>query len=496
MDFELRRSEEAKRDERENLSGAGLTPMSKRDRGRLIGLALVLAFASFVSQIPHVGAGTTLALDGSGNGSSVGGNCIWSQKLTTSNKPDVIVAMIAINDTTTTVTGVTDNASLAWTHRASQTGPANVQIVYYYAIAYAPLVANSVTFELSSTAVATVCMDFGISGADTNAPFDPNVGMPNKSSGSSTTATLKYNTSNPNDFLVILEGFCAQGAAGSGSPSGFTIVNGARARPGSNCAADDFQSVIYYEIVSTAQSSSTVSWPFDTAISPFAVIGDAIESAPGPLGASVTDGSNAVDVGQLASFSCTGTGGLPPYTYSWAFGDGTTGSGDRTNHVYNTPGTMSVICTVTDLLGTSKSDGTQVMVISDPSIISFTASPASLSAGEKVTLSVSASGGYGPLTYSYTNLPSGCVSANVTTISCTPTSIGNYRITVTVTDHLAESATSTVPMTVGPQRVPGLPQVIGLAVIIGAIAGIGGVVIISVAIALRRKKGRQAPAKA
>src|SRR5205807_6001989 len=104
-------------DERENLCGAGLTPVRKQDRKRLIGLALVLAFASFVSQIPHVEAGATLALDGSGNGSSVGGNCVWSQKLTTSNKPDVIVAMLAINDTTTTVTSITDTASppLQWT---------------------------------------------------------------------------------------------------------------------------------------------------------------------------------------------------------------------------------------------------------------------------------------------------------------------------------------------------------------------------------------------
>src|SRR5712664_72534 len=138
--------------------------MRKRDRGRLIGLALVLAFASFVFQIPHVEASTTPALDGSGNGSSVGGNCVWSQTLTTSNKPDVIVAMLAINDTTTKVTSVADTASLLWSLRASQAGPANVQIFYYYAIAYAQLSTDSVTFGLSSAAVATVCQDFGISG--------------------------------------------------------------------------------------------------------------------------------------------------------------------------------------------------------------------------------------------------------------------------------------------------------------------------------------------
>jgi hypothetical protein len=483
-------------DERENSSGAGLASVRKQDRTWLIGLAMVLAFASFVSQVPHVEASTTLAIDGSGNGSSVGGNCIWSQKLTTLNKPDVIVAMLAINDTTTTVTSPSDTASLSWTLRASQKGPGNVQVIYYYAIASAPLSADSITFGLSSAAVATVCLDFSVSGADTNAPFDPNAGMPNKNSGLSTTATLKYNTSNPNDLLIVLEGFCAQGAAGSGSPSGFTLVNAGNVRSSSNCPADGFQSVTYSEIVSTTLSSSTVSWPFDIADSPFAVIGDAIQSPPGPLSASVTASSNAVDVGQLASFSCKGAGGLSPYTYFWTFGDGATGSEASTSHIYNTPGTMNVICTVTDLLGASKSDGTQLMVSADPSIISFTASSNSLSAGDKVTLSVSASGGYDPLTYSYANLPPGCLSVNATSLSCYPTSSGNYRVTVTVTDRAMESANATAIITVGPQRVLGLPQAIGLAVIIGAIAGTGGVVVLSVAIALRRKKGHQAPAKA
>src|SRR5207244_9769325 len=145
---------------------------------------------------------------------------------------------------------------------------------------------------------------------------DPNVVMPDKNSGLSTTATLKYNTSNPNDLLMVLEGFCAQGAAGSGSPSGFSLVNAGNVRSSSNCPADGFQSATYSEIVSTTQSSSDVSWPFHTAVSPFAVIGDAIQSAPGPLSASVPAGSDAVDVGQLASFSSADAGGSPPYPHS------------------------------------------------------------------------------------------------------------------------------------------------------------------------------------
>jgi len=235
------------------------------------------------------------------------------------------------------------------------------------------------------------------------------------------------------------------------------------------------------------QSSNTVNWA-NAAYSPFAVIADAIQSTPGPLSASVTADSNIVDVGELASFSCTGTGGLSPYQYSWTFGDGSTGSGASTSHIYNTLGSMTAVCTVTDQLGPPAHAQTQVLVSIDPSITSFTASPTSLFAGDKATFSVSASGGYGALTYSYANLPGGCLSTNATVLSCYPTSSGSYHVRVTVTDRAGESASSEVSVAVGPQRVLGLPPAMGLAVISGIIVGIIAVAILSVAFVMRRKK--------
>jgi len=465
---------------------------------RLAGLTIILFFAIGGLEIPHVEAIGGLALDppvgfGSiGFGSRIGINsCVLSQNLTTTQQPDVIVALVAINDTTTTVTNPTDTASLRWTYRASQHWLAGVQIFFYYAIAPQVLAADNITFELSSSHVATICETFGISGADANVPFDPNPGMPDTNYGNYTTNSVTYNTYNPNDFLIILQGFCAAGSAGSGSPSGFTPIVGAdRTHVSSNNCPDFLQTNTYYEIVPTTQSSNTVSWPFDGEYSPFAIIGDAIQSTPGPLSASVVAGSNAVDLGQLASFSCTGTGGVYPYTYSWTFGDGSAVSGASTSHIYNTPGTMTVVCTVTDQLGTPASDTTQVIVSSDPSITSFTASPASLFAGDKATFSVSASGGYGALTYSYANLPGGCLSTNATVLSCYPTSSGSYDVKVTVTDHAGESASSDVSVTVGPQRVLGLPPAMGLAVISGIIVGIIAVAILSVTFLMRRKKTR------
>jgi hypothetical protein len=103
-----------------------------------------------------------------------------------------------------------------------------------------------------------------------------------------------------------------------------------------------------------------------------------------------------------------------------------------------------------------------------------------------------ASGGEGALSYSYANLPAGCLSTNATSFSCYPTSSGNYRVTVTVTDRAGESATATVGITVGPQRILGLPQATALALMFAAIFGTSAVLVLSVALALQRKKRRQA----
>jgi hypothetical protein len=142
-----------------------------------------------------------------------------------------------------------------------------------------------------------------------------------------------------------------------------------------------------------------------------------------------------------------------------------------------------------DSIHASSSDTTSITIHSALMITSFAASLTSLDPGEKITLAVSTSGGGGALSYSYENLPTGCLSANATTLSCTPSSSGNYAVKVIVTDQAGELATASVSITVGPQRVLGLPQVLGLAVIFVAIGGVGAIVILSVALAIRRSKG-------
>jgi hypothetical protein len=91
---------------------------------------------------------------------------------------------------------------------------------------------------------------------------------------------------------------------------------------------------------------------------------------------------------------------------------------------------------------------------------SLAADPSTLTLGATTALTTSASGGTGPLTYVYSTLPPGCASQNLSRISCTPSTTGQYVVGVNVTDTVGGHASATATLDIA---MPGLTLTASLA---------------------------------
>lgn len=83
-----------------------------------------------------------------------------------------------------------------------------------------------------------------------------------------------------------------------------------------------------------------------------------------------------------------------------------------------------------------------------PAVNSFKVTPSVIDEGASVTLNSSVSFGVGALNYSYSGLPSGMASENLSLYSGTPTANGTYTVRLKVTDAAGESSSASVLLTV------------------------------------------------
>lgn len=157
-------------------------------------------------------------------------------------------------------------------------------------------------------------------------------------------------------------------------------------------------------------------------------------NTPYPLSAAASAKPTSVDIGQPVTFNCAPSGGVSPYTYSWAFGDGSSGTGQSPSHTYLVAGSENAVCTVTDKSSTTATSAVAISVTSDPSVTTPAASLSRADVGQTVQFTTSASGGSGSYQFKWTGLPSGCGSSNAPTITCVPTGSGQSSVTATVTD--------------------------------------------------------------
>ncbi len=169
------------------------------------------------------------------------------------------------------------------------------------------------------------------------------------------------------------------------------------------------------------------------------------------VAASFTSSPAKPMVGEVVVFNATASGGTPPYTYSWTFGDGTpTGNGPTVNHVYGFPGTFAVFLTVTDFFGRPGTASKQIPVT--PALDGdITVSQAKPMIGETVNFTATAAGGTPPYGFSWTFGDGGmAIGRNTTHAYATA---GTFTVTLRVTDFVGHIHNSTLQLPVSPRLV-------------------------------------------
>jgi len=151
------------------------------------------------------------------------------------------------------------------------------------------------------------------------------------------------------------------------------------------------------------------------------------------------------------TFAATPSGGIPPYSYLWAFGDGGTSSLPHPSHTYAGGGTFVATITVTDAALRSGTASTSIRVIGSL-VTTISATPDHGVVPLTVSFTASPSGGEPPYSFEW-NLGDGETSS-LRNPSHTYVSPGTYTVTVTVTDSSANSTSGNVVVTAAPPSSP------------------------------------------
>lgn len=152
-------------------------------------------------------------------------------------------------------------------------------------------------------------------------------------------------------------------------------------------------------------------------------------------------------VHQVVNFNASGSSAEQGHTitgFAWNFGDGSTGSGEIATHAYSTAGNYTVTLKVTDDAGRVSSPAQQgVNVGTNGPTASFTTSPSSPTTGQSVSFNGSASSAQSGRTItSYAwDFDDGTTGSGVTTTH-SYAAAGNYTVTLTVTDSIGQTAST------------------------------------------------------
>jgi PKD repeat protein len=162
-----------------------------------------------------------------------------------------------------------------------------------------------------------------------------------------------------------------------------------------------------------------------------------------PMIATAARSPSSGPVPLTVTFSGNATGGVPPYTYSWNFGDGSPHkTGATLQHTYATGGTYAAVLTVTDSAAPAQSaSAAPLQVVAQQDLgASAEASPLAGVVPLHVAFSGGASGGTPPYAFAW-DFGDGSPAVSGSTAEHTYDVPGTYRATLVVTDSASSAVT-------------------------------------------------------
>ncbi|MCP4107562.1 MAG: PKD domain-containing protein, partial [Desulfobacteraceae bacterium] len=166
--------------------------------------------------------------------------------------------------------------------------------------------------------------------------------------------------------------------------------------------------------------------------------------------------SGYMTAGQTISFDGSGSyaqSGMIQ-SWNWNFGDGHTGSGSEVSHIYSDAGTYQAVLTVTDTNGLSSSASVSLPIGPNQGPVAGFGYSGVMADGNPITFD--ASGSYDPegqgLSYAW-DFGDGSTGTGVTPVH-TFAAVGDYAVTLTVTDSQGQTASASRTMSIGSSEGP------------------------------------------
>lgn len=135
-------------------------------------------------------------------------------------------------------------------------------------------------------------------------------------------------------------------------------------------------------------------------------------------------------------------------------------------------GIFPISVTVQDSLGLQATSSAVSLAVVAPPSLTVSPSSSSVTQGDRASWTTTTHAGAGPFTYRWTGLPGGCSSSNSSALSCTPTAVGAFTVTVYVTDALGGNASARAMITVGSATPLGVATTVGIATVAAVAAAL------------------------